>query len=188
MEKEYKSTAQFVAGLTSDDEVSLSEEKAFNLFETDSKFTNMMESLNSIPVMNLVSYRLILHDLESKQPFRNLKDEENKEFEPTAKNLKVIEKIFKDHSDNLTSLNSANASDKMALAALVAYEYDYESLKDNFATSRQNLSDYISVEFLSENPQLSAFAVNALCQEFLVQQNIKNRSLIRINRIFRKID
>lgn len=71
LDRVYKSTAQIATGFTSDDAVSLSEERS-SQFEVSTKFINTIESMKSIPVMSLVSYRLILHDLSNEHPFREI--------------------------------------------------------------------------------------------------------------------
>jgi len=45
--------------------------------------------------------------------------------------------------------------------------YDYESLRATLKVRRIPGTDYIGIDFSSENPYLSAFVVNTLCQEFI---------------------
>src|SRR5258706_1695026 len=69
MDKKYKSVAQIATGFTTDDDVKLND-GATNPFEINTNFTIIIESMTSIPVLSLVCYRLILHDLEDRKPFR----------------------------------------------------------------------------------------------------------------------
>jgi hypothetical protein len=69
MDKQYKSTAQLATGFTTDDAVKLSDQPS-NPYDINTNFNNVIESMNSVPVLTLVSYRLVLHDLESDQTFR----------------------------------------------------------------------------------------------------------------------
>src|SRR3989337_1858348 len=65
----YKSTAQLSTGFTTDDAVKLNETPA-TPYDVSTNFTNIIESMNSRPVLSLVSYRLVIHDLEDEKPFR----------------------------------------------------------------------------------------------------------------------
>src|SRR5688572_10488584 len=69
----YKSTAQLATGFTTDDAVKLNETPS-TPFDVSTNFTNIIESMNSVPVLSLVSYRLVIHDLEDEKPFRVFDD------------------------------------------------------------------------------------------------------------------
>lgn len=167
MEKAYKSSAMLATGFTSDEIVRLSDDRTSNQFEINTKFTNTIESMKSTPVMSLVSYRLILHDLTDTIAFRKLKDDDEFARVLSSDNREKLVKIFQKRLDTFQLLNSLDTDDQMAYAILKAYRYDYNNLNEKFSVTRKSISDFISVEFQSENPFLSAYAVNVLCQEFL---------------------
>jgi succinoglycan biosynthesis transport protein ExoP len=167
MEDVFLSTAQLATGFTSDETVTLSEEKNSNQFEVTTKFSNTIESMASIPVMSLVSYRLMLHDLETARPFRKLKNDVELDFALTPEFIDKAKAIYKERLSQFSALNTASLADEQALVLLKQYEYDYQSLLENFRINRQKTSDFINVDFYSENPMLSAFAVNALAEEFI---------------------
>jgi len=75
----YKSTAQIATGFTTDDAVKLNETPA-TPFDVSTNFTNIIESMNSVPVLSLVSYRLVIHDLENEKPFRVFDDSNEKDI------------------------------------------------------------------------------------------------------------
>src|SRR4051812_45717921 len=65
----YMASAQISTGFTTNDQVQLTDEK-FSAREADIKFSNLLNSMGSGIATNLVSYRLLLHDLEGKEePF-----------------------------------------------------------------------------------------------------------------------
>lgn len=167
MDKVYKSTAMLATGFTSDEVVRLSDDRTSNQFETNTKFTNTIESMKSSPVLSLVSYRLILHDLKDTVAFRELKEDDDFLAILDSENREKLVKIFQYHLDNFQLINPLDSDDQMAYKALRAYQYDYEYLSEKFSVNRKSISDFITVEFQSENPYLSAYAVNVLCQEFL---------------------
>jgi polysaccharide biosynthesis transport protein len=167
IDKVYKSSAQLATGFTSDESVNLSEDKTSNQFEVNTRFINTVESMKSIPVLSLVSYRLMLYDLENEVPFRELKDSDDLGFTLDSETRIKLITFFKAHLDSILVLNTYNQENQMASSVLKAYGYDYESLSEEMSIYRKSLSDFIVVDFKSENPKLSAFTVNALCEEFI---------------------
>ena len=72
---EYRSIAQVSTGFTTNDVVSVNGEN--NFFEADTKFNNAIVTFTSPTVMSLLSYSVILHDLENpSQAFRKLNNEQ----------------------------------------------------------------------------------------------------------------
>src|SRR5882762_891726 len=168
MDKKYRSVAQIATGFTTDDDVKLNE-GGTNPFEINTNFTNIVESMNSIPVLSLVSYRLILHDLEDPKPFRDFKaSDKTPDVIVDEKKLVWAKAVFKDRLDHFKPLNSVDPDDRVLYAILKGYEYDHESLVKKLWIARVTSSDFISVEYTSENPFLSALLVNAVCEEFIL--------------------
>ncbi|HEY9007950.1 MAG TPA: hypothetical protein VIM75_17540 [Ohtaekwangia sp.] len=168
MDKVYSSYAHLATGFTADDAVKLNDESS-NSYETNTRFTNVIESMNSLPVLSLVSYKLMLHDLESDMPYRGITDKQKEElnFTLTPSFLNKAKEILKARAAEIKPLNTSDPMDYNLFDLLKAYEYDYESLSEKFTIKRLTTSDFISVDFSSENPFLSADAVNALCAEFI---------------------
>src|SRR5690606_27081174 len=50
---------------------------------------------------------------------------------------------------------------------LIAYNYNYNDIKDNLTIERIPNTDYIDVFVASDHPRLSALAANAFCEEFI---------------------
>lgn len=166
MDRKYRSTAQIATGFTTDDEVKLSDGSA-NPFEVSNNFTNIIESMNSVPVLSLVSYRLVLHDLSSERPFRNYKQVKDSEFAIDETKLDWSREAFKSRLENFKTLNAIDEEDRIMFEILKGYEYDHESLIKKIWIRRISTSDFISVDFTSENANLSALVVNAVCEEFI---------------------
>ncbi len=115
--------------------------------------------------MSLLSYRIILHDLEAKKPFRPF-DEDIKE-KYSAQFLQQAKAVFKNKLDSIKVLSSSEEADLVYLDFLKDMKYDNKSLKEDLTIYRIPSTDYIKFEFISEDPKLSAFAVNTLCKEFI---------------------
>ncbi len=165
MDKKYKSTAQIATGFTTDDAVKLNDGPS-NPFDINTNFNNIIESMNSVPVLTLVSYRLVLHDLESDQTFREFNA--GKGDGPLSDEEIIKSKtLFKERLDNFKALNLFSPDDQLLYRILKGYAYDHEALARNLKIQRLAASDFISIDYTSEDPFLSALAVNALCQEFI---------------------
>jgi succinoglycan biosynthesis transport protein ExoP len=165
MDKKYKSTAQIATGFTTDDAVKLNDSPS-NPFDVNTNFNNIIESMNSVPVLTLVSYRLVLHDLENDQTFR--------EFDPGMGDGSIDDEeilrsktLFKERLEKFKTLNLFDADDQLLFRILKGFSYDHESLSERLDIHRLAASDFISIEFSSEDPFLSALTVNAVCQEFI---------------------
>src|SRR5688572_20280368 len=162
----YKSTAQIATGFTADDAVNLSETPA-TPFDVSTNFTNLVKSMNSVPVLNLVSYRLVIHDLEDEKPFRVFDESKEKNIIIDEKATTKALALFKAKLSGMKPLNMVDPQDQLLFAVLKGYRYDVETLSKDLKIQRVENSDFISVDYFSESPFLSALTVNALCQEFI---------------------
>jgi polysaccharide biosynthesis transport protein len=162
----YRSTAQIATGFTTDDAVKLNDTPA-TPFDVSTNFTNVIESMNSVPVLSLVSYRLVIHDLEDKKPFRVFDDSKEKDIIIDEKSLTKALGLFKEKLKNIKTLNLFDTQDQMLFAILKGYGYDAETISKDLQIRRLENSDFISVDYVSENPFLSALTVNVVCQEFI---------------------
>jgi len=167
--KSYKSVTQIATGFAIPDEIRVSGE--FSLYDAEVKFSNAIATFQSPIVINLLSYTLILHDLENPNPFRPLKPEYKRLPLYQSVNLDQARKDFSDKLETVTMLSSFNPDEKKLLEFLTLYGYDFKSLSKALNVSRLQGTDYLQIEFQSGNPELSAFVVNTLYQQFLRYYN-----------------
>lgn len=166
-QRTYKSSAQISTGFTISPEVQITTER-FNLFEADVKFNNLIETINSPRVMSLLSYNLLLHDLQEENIYRTPGAEDKDIADELARfNPNYIIERLRNKLDSMQLLNNYVAGDKEILDILEIYEYDFESLKEMVNVTRVKNTDYVSIVGFSENPFLSSYMVNSLCAEFL---------------------
>ena len=163
----YESSAQLATGFTI---TSPLDEERYNVFEEKVKFSNLIATISSPVVLSMLSYQLILHDLEEDPAFRTVDDDDDIETINRI-NLQEARETFKAKLNDSEVLSTFNENDRQLLELLEAYEYDQKSLRDELLAYREGQTDYISVRFSSENPQLSAFVVNTLCAEFIRYYN-----------------
>lgn len=132
--------------------------------EVNQEFSNLMEMMRLKKILDQVSYKLIIHDLSSKNPFRNVQ----KELAEASESDKAqMLNTFQQKYSRSEALNLWDKKQSQLHNILRSFDYDSESIKNQLRIGRAGDSDFINVEFDSENPQLSAFVVNALIEEFI---------------------
>jgi polysaccharide biosynthesis transport protein len=161
----YQASAQLSTGFTTNDQVQLTDEK-FSPREADIKFSNLLSSMNSSIATNLVSYRLLLHDLEGKEaPFHRPTAEKLKNT--NAKEIELLVEYLRKKLQGISPLSSSDPEYKLIHKYLLAYGYGFSTIKQYLWVSRVQNTDFIEVDFTSDNPNLSAYAANSFCEEFI---------------------
>ncbi|MFW5700290.1 MAG: exopolysaccharide transport family protein [Cyclobacteriaceae bacterium] len=168
--EEFTSTAQLSTGFTVNNDVYFGEN--FDLRDANMKFTNVIETMKSQLVINLLSYRLFLHDINGDEKFKSPETQEDiKHFfdEKNISNLDLAKytSIIKSKLENYELLNLYVPEEKTINNILEAYGYSYNQLSKNLFIYRINNSDYINIEYTSHNPFLSSYIVNTLSEEFI---------------------
>jgi succinoglycan biosynthesis transport protein ExoP len=165
-EKKYRSVAQVSTGFTISDEIKVGNEN-FSFYEADTKFNNAIVTCTSPSVISLLSYKLILHDLEDPKPFNWLTPEKkNSALYLEIDKPKAIQ-TYRHKLETMSSLTSFDPEEKRLLELLKLYGYDYKVLYNNLNVFRLQRTDYIQIEYISSNPELSAFIVNTIFQQFI---------------------
>lgn len=164
--KVYLSTARISTGYAAPDETRVNESN-YSLFDAEVKFNNAINTWMSPAVINLLSYDLILHDLSSPTPFRRLavaqkQSEFYKSIDPTE-----ARKVFEDKLETMSVLTSYKPEEKRLLEYLNLYGYSYKDLIQNIQIYNVARTDYIETDCKTENPDLSAFIVNNLFDQFI---------------------
>ncbi|HJW18117.1 MAG TPA: Wzz/FepE/Etk N-terminal domain-containing protein [Flavisolibacter sp.] len=163
--KKYRSTAQVATGYTTYDPMKLVNENA-DYYQQDTKFNNVIVTFTSPPVINLLSYNLILHDLTQPDPFHKLTEEEKTlAFKNISKDSAI--KAFREKVRTMSILSPSVAEDKKLMNLLDQYQYDYTTLTKNLNVSRFQRTDYLNIDYVSTDPNLSAFVVNTAYDEFI---------------------
>jgi polysaccharide biosynthesis transport protein len=175
----FRSVAQFSTGFTEVQTLRLADE-TFSLQQIDVKFNNTIADMTSAKVLSLLSYRLLLHDLTDPIPFRK-PDSSSADAKSVLKQMDKAEisRILTNKKDSLQVLNASIPKEKLILYLLELYQYDITAIKKTLYAGRNQRTDYIDIAFRSENPELSAYAVNTFCKEFQNYQDISRRERAR---------
>lgn len=166
IKKTYTSLAQYSTGFTMGQKVKIKSEEALNIFEIDFQFRNVIETFKSPTVLGMVSYNLLLHDLDAPTPFRTLTPEQKAMPQASAISKERVKSILQSKLVNLELLSSHIPEEKKVNDLLGLYGYTQDFLISNIIIERAMGTDYLNIWFKSENPELSAYVVNNAGVEF----------------------
>lgn len=160
----YKAVSQISTGFTINDQVHLTDEK-FNLRDADMRFSNLLNQMNASISINLLSYKLLLHDLNPAEvPFHR---PDPKTFSSTPQEKQRVRTIIQHRLDSIRPLTSTDVDYPLVKKYLEAYGYSFSTVKDAVLIERVKNTDYIQIAVSSDKPSLSAYAANAYTEEFI---------------------
>src|SRR5690606_28120577 len=133
----------------------LIEDQRADYFVVTQQFNNIIEFLTMKKNINMLSYRLILHDLENpNNAFHSL----HETFASLDSNSR--EEVIQGYRAMLAEGKIITLEDNQKYPMydyLETAQYDEKSILKNLKISRQEFSDFINVEFTSYNARLSAY-------------------------------
>lgn len=168
----YKSTAKLSTGIIDFKGMNVAEDAGGFLqqFQIDMTFSNLEEFMKSINSVKFLTYQLLVHDLKALDgrinttPFRIIKEDE--EFNLSNYNTGEMVKYME---GKLADLMSKEVDEKIEMEiqeVAKAFEYDHDAILDQLTIQRLGDADYLGIDFLSENPALSHFAISTYCDDF----------------------
>ncbi len=168
----YKANATIATGIIEKMDVDITGANPFmQEFVTKTFFGNKIQLMTSPTNISLLTRRLVMHDLnEDESRFRVLTSSEESENMPSI-DLESIgnfsQELSENYKMNLHPKEAERSHKEMFSKISKAFEYDHESLMENLEVKRIGDTDYIQIEFISENPELSYFTVNTFCEEII---------------------
>ena len=164
--KLYASAAQYSTGFTMKQAVKIRDDEGFNFFEIDQRFKNVIETFKSTVVLSMLSYDLMLHDLEEKRPFTTLTEKQRKSKAYTSVNKQeAINLLRRKHAD-LELLRTYDPAEQRVYELIKLYQYDNETINSQLSVGQIAGTDFLNILYRSENPELSAHVVNTIGKEF----------------------
>ena len=145
-------------------------------YQVENAFSNLIEFAQSRSCIKLLTIHMLRHDLEGKegpafrQGNRGLSAYSDQE---AAQLLGDIARLDLDSiSDPAFSQQFDYLLDKIARA----YGYDHDAIRRALSVKRKGGTDYLTIDMVTENPQLSQFMANAYVNRLLVYyQNLSVR-------------
>ncbi len=160
----YISKGRLSAGITDRSQQLLSDRESQQESKINQTFSNLIQTLQLKTVYDQVSYKLILHELTNQEQFRKPSGLMNDLNESARKH--AVE-VYSRKYANRQPLSLYDNDEKGLNEVLKSMKFDYEALKNKVKIYRIDNSDFIDLEYESENPQLSAFVINTLSSEFI---------------------
>jgi len=164
--KSYVSYAQYTTGFSQTQKVSLALTEILDVNQVDSRFNNVIETFHSATVLGMMSYDLMLHDLESPRPFRELTVKQKKDSTYQKVNFEKAKKILRDKLSSMELLTTYDPEEKKVWDLIALYGYGEFGLSKKLSIERVPHTDYLNVSFSSEKPELSAYIVNTIGVKF----------------------
>jgi len=164
----YLSAATYSTGFTMKQQVKMTTDEGLNIFEIDQRFKNVIETFKSPVVICMLSYDLMLHDLDpSKQPYTILSDKEKSKPEYKNVNVDKAREILLQKRASKEILKAYDPEENKVYQLIQLYQYENESILDQLTVDRVTGTDYLNIIYKSENPEMSAFVVNTIGKEFI---------------------
>lgn len=169
----YKSKSIIGTGIIDQRSINLEQENPYiQKFIVESRFSILTELFQNRNTVRLLTYRLLRYDLGAvlagDKPFRTPKIDPDNPLEYSGEEIVAFsEMLLAVPSDSIIYYNFTVEEREMFDDLAKAHEYDYESLTDNLEIKRIGDTDYISIEFQSENPDLSVYVVNEFIKDFI---------------------
>ncbi|QXV64202.1 lipopolysaccharide biosynthesis protein [Mucilaginibacter sp. 21P] len=151
------------------------------------EFSNLVEIMKLKTLINQVSYQLMLHDLTSSSQFKP-ESKLYKSMNPSARAHAI--QVFKEKFEKREALSYYNRDENGLNELLRSMKYDERSLRKDLSINRDEDSDFITVSYESENPQLSAFVVNVLCTQFIdyYTHTVRKNETDAVNYLLKQLD
>ncbi len=166
-DRTYKSATTISTGLL--DPVGINSEEATPYISSemlDISFNNHVEKMQSESMKRLLSFKLLIRDLDGKEtPYRTLDEEESLEIQTV--NLNKLVNALKEKVSNLDGTQFDRDLELDYLAVAKTYKYDRESIDDMLVVYRKGKTDLLGIDFETEDPFLTAYCASTLADLFL---------------------
>ncbi|WP_443939069.1 exopolysaccharide transport family protein [Pedobacter sp. MW01-1-1] len=186
---QYTSSVQISTGLLDPSKKVLTNEN-IDFFTVSQQFNNIMQKFKMKKIINILSYNLILHDLEN--PKGRFRPYSLKIDSLTPEEKSELISLFKEKLATRSILTVQDNKAKYPLFDIVeGMGYGEGTLKKQIEVNHAENSDFIDLSFTSENPNLSVYLVNTLAADFIsiysseVSSN-QNSSLVLLDSLLKK--
>ncbi|ULT39527.1 hypothetical protein KRR40_31960 [Niabella defluvii] len=163
-------------------------EQNMDYFKLSQQFGNLLEMIKSKKRISLLSYKLILHDLQNPDEAFKPYSDEIKKLSPDEIRQAISE--YQERYQANTLISVADNGKIKLYDILKSTGYDDKSISEKLDVFRNGESDFIKIVFTSPNPRLSVFVVNTLSTDFInyytgLTQNNQKQSLAALDTIVR---
>lgn len=156
----YRANSQLATGFTTNEGVNITDEK-FNLRGVDLKFSNLLATMESGTLFNMVSYKMAANRING------ILEQEKFKSDFTKDELLLAENIFQSYLMKQKTFSVEDEHSELLRDVLNEFQYTFSFFQSGFEIKRIPNTDFIQVAFVSGNPNISSDAVNIYCDQFL---------------------
>jgi len=166
----YESHARIATGLVDKTDQVVTRAKDEQDQQIARKFESLIQVMRLKRTLDQVSYRLILNDLKGmkdstwREPVRALEEMSKGD---KAKAIALITQKYQKREE----LFLWKPEEKKLNDIIVEMGYGANTLRDKLIIYRTGVGDYIDIEYEAEHPDLSAYVINTLAQEFIADNS-----------------
>jgi len=176
----YMSQSQIATGIVDEtkqyQQLSILNQSMLQGEQVRQEFSNLISQIKMQMLLDRVSYLLIINDLSGQKALKAPSDV-LKTLNKDARNHALM--VYREMYEQKKELNPLNPDQGGLIAVLRSMGYDRDNLNSKLNVFRSGDSDFITIQYESESPNLSAFVVNALAKEFIDYYS----DLVRTNKI-----
>ncbi len=171
----YTSESIIASGLTDDSQVEI-EDKEQKESEIKQQFSNIVELARSKKIIDQVSCKLLAHELSAGKLFTEPSGM-FKDLTADARQSALL--LLQNRIDSLKDLNYQDKNERGLMDLIKSMGFDFDGISRNLKVKRIDNSDFISVVYESQNPDMSAFVVNELSLTLIkyYKSSDKNKNL-----------
>lgn len=163
--KKYRSKVDISTGLLDPTKKVISDETV-DFFKISQQFNSIIEKMQMKKTINILSYHLILHDLQ--YPEQKFKKYSEKLDSLNQQQRAALILLYQEKLAKKSLLTLSDDDNPYKLYSIVeSMGYGEEDLREKLDINHSDNSDLISIEYVSFNPQLSAYVVNTLASDFI---------------------
>lgn len=166
----YESHARIATGLVDKTDQVVTRAKDEQDQQIARKFESLIQVMRLKRTLDQVSYRLILNDLKGlkdstwREPVRELEEMSKAD---KAKAVALITQKYQKREE----LFLWKREEKKLNDIIVEMGYGANTLRDKLIIYRTGVGDYIDIDFEAEHPDLAAYVINTLAQEFIADNS-----------------
>lgn len=171
--KKYRSLARISTGISDRSQEILSQSTP-DYYQVSQQFSNLTEAVKAKNLINALSIKLILHDLE--QPDNMFQPLSKALLELSGEDRRLLADSYRARLANRQLVLPIDTGRYDLYTYLKSMGYHEAAIYDNLMVGRRGETDQIDILFESESPYLSAFVVNTLSGDFISEYESSSTS------------
>lgn len=166
MPKKYRASAVIQTGIVEFKGLRVDETDPFKQeFEIEGKFANLIEGMKARPAITALTKKLMRHDLipdSSETPFRRL---DTTKLHISTLEIKEYLTALETNPDSIGFTDTDLKNLATARTLEKALGYDYETLFSKIDIKRNGKTEFVKIDYVSENPKLAHFVAKNFVEE-----------------------